>query len=104
MTFLYVVHVYMFCNVVLYCIALPARVLFAIKIIIIYLNLNNAFNPLLYKSSLTSAELPLELRYTPKYLYPFALSIGTLFTLNILSWSFPVLLNTTDLVFFIFRT
>jgi hypothetical protein len=34
MTFLYVVHVYMFCNVVLYCIALPARVLFAIKIII----------------------------------------------------------------------
>jgi hypothetical protein len=33
---------------------------------------------------------------------PFALSIGTLFTLNILSWSFPVLLNTTDLVFFIF--
>ena len=38
MTFLYVVHVYMFCNVVLYCIALPARVLFAIKIII---KLNN---------------------------------------------------------------
>jgi hypothetical protein len=37
MTFLYVVHVYMFCNVVLYCIALPARVLFAIKIIIIYI-------------------------------------------------------------------
>jgi hypothetical protein len=36
MTFLYVVHVYMFCNVVLYCIALPARVLFAIKIIIIF--------------------------------------------------------------------
>ena len=35
MTFLYVVHVYMFCNVALYCIALPARVLFAIKIIII---------------------------------------------------------------------
>jgi hypothetical protein len=35
MTFLYVVHVYMFCNIVLYCIALPARVLFAIKIIII---------------------------------------------------------------------
>ena len=35
MTFLYVVHVYMFCNVVLYCIALLARVLFAIKIIII---------------------------------------------------------------------
>ena len=35
MTFLYVVHVCMFCNVVLYCIALPARVLFAIKIIII---------------------------------------------------------------------
>jgi hypothetical protein len=34
-TFLYFVHVYMFCNVVLYCIALPARVLFAIKIIII---------------------------------------------------------------------
>ena len=34
MTFLYVVHVYMFCNVVLHCIALPARVLFAIKIII----------------------------------------------------------------------
>jgi hypothetical protein len=33
MTFLYVVHVYMFCNVVLYCIALLARVLFAIKII-----------------------------------------------------------------------
>jgi hypothetical protein len=33
-TFLYVVHVYMFCNVVLYCIALPARVLFAIKIIL----------------------------------------------------------------------
>ena len=33
MTFLYVVHVYMFSNVVLYCIALPARVLFAIKII-----------------------------------------------------------------------
>jgi hypothetical protein len=32
----------------------------------------------LYKSSLASAELPLELRYTPKYLYPFALSIGTL--------------------------
>jgi hypothetical protein len=29
-----------------------------------------------------------------KYLYPFALSIGTLFTLNIVSWSFPVLLNT----------
>jgi hypothetical protein len=49
-----------------------------------------------------SAELPLELRYTPKYLYPFALLIGTLFTLNILSWSFPVLLNTTDLVFYIF--
>ena len=37
MTFLYVVHVYMFCNVVLYCIALPARVLFAIKIIYIYI-------------------------------------------------------------------
>jgi hypothetical protein len=36
MTFLYVIHVYMFCNVVLYCIALPARVLFAIKIIIIF--------------------------------------------------------------------
>jgi hypothetical protein len=35
MTFLYVVHVYMFYNVVLYCIALSARVLFAIKIIII---------------------------------------------------------------------
>jgi len=35
MTFLYAVHVYMFCNVVLYCIALPARGLFAIKIIII---------------------------------------------------------------------
>ena len=35
MTFLYVVHVYMFCNVVLYCIALPATVVFAIKIIII---------------------------------------------------------------------
>jgi hypothetical protein len=34
MTFLYVAHVYMFCNVVLYCIALPARVLFAIKIIL----------------------------------------------------------------------
>jgi hypothetical protein len=68
----------------------------------LFLNLNNAFNPLLYKSSLASAELPLEL--IPKYLYPFALSIGTLFTLNILSWSFPVLLNTTDLVFFIFRT
>ena len=33
MTFLYVVHVYMFCNVVLYCIALPTRALFAIKII-----------------------------------------------------------------------
>jgi hypothetical protein len=48
-----------------------------------------------------SAELPLELRYTPKYLYPFALSIGTLFTLKILSWSFPVLLNTTDLVFLV---
>ena len=32
-TFLYVVHVYMFCNVALYCIALSARVLFAIKII-----------------------------------------------------------------------
>ena len=31
MTFLYVVYVYMFCNVLLYCIALPARVLFAIK-------------------------------------------------------------------------
>ena len=39
MTFLYAVHVYtgMFCNVVLYCIALPARVLFAKKIIIIYI-------------------------------------------------------------------
>ena len=49
----------------------------------LFLNLNNAFNPLLYKSSLASVELPLELRYTPKYLYPFALSIGTLFTLNI---------------------
>ena len=36
MTFFYVVHVYMFCNVVLYCIALPARVLCAIKIIITY--------------------------------------------------------------------
>ena len=35
MIFLYVVHVYMFCNVVLYCIALPARVFFAITIIII---------------------------------------------------------------------
>jgi hypothetical protein len=33
MTFLYVVHVYMFCNVILYCIALQ-MVLFAIKIII----------------------------------------------------------------------
>ena len=44
-------------------------------------NLNNAFNLLLYKSSLASAELPLEL--IPKYLYPFALLIGTLFTLNI---------------------
>ena len=41
MTFLYVVHVYMFCNVVLYCIALPARVLFAIKIIIIILYYSN---------------------------------------------------------------
>ena len=38
MTFLYAVHVYMFCNVVLYCIALPARVLFAIKIIIIIID------------------------------------------------------------------
>jgi hypothetical protein len=28
MTFLYAVHVYMFCNVVLYCIALPARVFY----------------------------------------------------------------------------
>jgi hypothetical protein len=37
MTFLYVAHVYMFCNVVLYCIALPARVLVAIKIIIYYI-------------------------------------------------------------------
>ena len=37
MTFLYVVHVYMFCNVVLYCIALPAKVLFAIKIILLLL-------------------------------------------------------------------
>ena len=37
MTFLRVVHVYMFCNVVLYCVALPARVLFAIKIIILLL-------------------------------------------------------------------
>jgi hypothetical protein len=36
MTFLYIVHVYMFCNVVLYCIALPARVLFAITIIILF--------------------------------------------------------------------
>jgi hypothetical protein len=36
MTFLYVVHVYMFCNVVLYCIVLPARVVFAIKIIYYY--------------------------------------------------------------------
>jgi hypothetical protein len=35
MTFLYAVHVYMLCNVVLHCIALPARVLFAIKITII---------------------------------------------------------------------
>ena len=35
MTFLYVVHVYMYCNVILYCIALTARDLFAIKIIII---------------------------------------------------------------------
>jgi hypothetical protein len=42
--------------------------------------------------------LNLDIQCTPKYLYPFALSIGTLFTLNILSWSFPVLLNTTDLV------
>ena len=57
----------------------------------LFLDLNNAFNPLLYKSSLASAELPLDLRYTPKYLYPFALSIGTLCTLNILSWNFPVL-------------
>ena len=30
----------------------------------LFLNLSNAFNPLLYKSSLASAELPLELRYT----------------------------------------
>jgi hypothetical protein len=37
MTFLRVVHVYMSCNVVLYCVALPARVLFAIKIIILLL-------------------------------------------------------------------
>jgi hypothetical protein len=43
MTFLYVVHVYMFCNVVLYCIALPARVLFAIKIIIIKNPLKSRF-------------------------------------------------------------
>ena len=39
MTFLYVVHVYMFCNAVLYYIALPARLLFAIKIIIIISNI-----------------------------------------------------------------
>jgi hypothetical protein len=43
MTFLYVVHVYMFCNVVLYCIALPARVLFAIKYYY-----NNADHPIIY--------------------------------------------------------
>jgi hypothetical protein len=43
MTFLYVVHVYMFCNVVLYCIALPARVLFAIKIIIIIIIISIAY-------------------------------------------------------------
>ena len=30
-----IIIIIMFCNVVLYCIALPARVLFAIKIIII---------------------------------------------------------------------
>jgi hypothetical protein len=41
MTFLSVVHVYMFCNVVLYCIALPARVLFAIKIIIIIIKIRS---------------------------------------------------------------
>jgi hypothetical protein len=35
MTFLYAVHVYMLCNVVLHCIALTAKVLFAIKITII---------------------------------------------------------------------
>jgi hypothetical protein len=47
MTFLYVVHVYMFCNVVLYCIALSARVLFAIKIIIIiiYMDLLGLYWP-----------------------------------------------------------
>jgi hypothetical protein len=39
MTFLYVVHVYVFCNVELYYIALPARLLFAIKIIIIISNI-----------------------------------------------------------------
>jgi hypothetical protein len=49
--------------------------------------INDLIDSFLCKSSLASAELPLELRYTPKYLYPFALSIGTLFTLNILSWS-----------------
>jgi hypothetical protein len=46
----------------------PLLSLYKLKL---FLNLNNAFNPLLYKSSLASAELPLELRYTPKYLYPF---------------------------------
>jgi hypothetical protein len=43
MTFLYVVHAYMFCNDVLYCIALPARVLFAIKDYY-----NNADHPIIY--------------------------------------------------------
>ena len=43
MTFLYVVHVYMFCNVVLYCIALPGRVLFSIKIIIIIIIISIAY-------------------------------------------------------------
>jgi hypothetical protein len=48
MTFLYVVHVYMFCNVALYCIVVPARVLFAIKIIII-INIDVCFDNMIMK-------------------------------------------------------
>jgi hypothetical protein len=47
MTFLYAVRVYMFCNVVLYCIALPARVLFEIKIIIILLYMYKVFKSII---------------------------------------------------------
>ena len=76
MTFLYVVHVYMFCNIVLYCIDLPARVLFAIKIIVYYYYISdpNIYNnrditEILLKvtlNTITLTPISTEIRFAPK--------------------------------------